>query len=253
MAAGLWAQTPPTTLPPNKVCYGYDAAGNRIGQTPAWITPLYKLDNTINEPLQDCFSDPPETTIPKFLGPVFIIKDLGWLVDIAKDFQIEWVVEVPHLPKDLTSVKNWIAWGNPTQENAGGISVVNDLINSGITNVGVVYDPKGIYDVEFKTFDPNFVERKTIQESADARQINMPTPAVELLIVPNPTYGQFDLKANGFNLEHTQVLILNSLGQVVMQRTYENGAFNISELLSGTYMLIASDGKIKKNISFIKY
>jgi hypothetical protein len=246
MVAGLWAQTPPTTLPPNKVCYGYDAAGNRIGQTPNWIEPYLGISNPV------CYL-PPEMTIPKFFGPVFIIKDLGWLVDIAKDFQIEWVVEVPNLPKDLTSVKNWIAWGNPTQENAGGISVVNDFINSGITNVGVVYDPKGIYDVEFKTFDPNFVERKTIQESADARQINMPTPAVELLIVPNPTYGQFDLKAIGFNLEHTQVLILNSLGQVVMQRTYENGAFNISELLSGTYMLIASDGKIKKNISFIKY
>lgn len=49
---------------PNKLCYDYDKAGNRVGQNPSWILPEYSPELT-------CTPNDPESTITMF-GTVFL-------------------------------------------------------------------------------------------------------------------------------------------------------------------------------------
>lgn len=59
-------------------------------------------------------------------------------------------------------------------------------------------------------------------------------------IYPNPTSGHFNIQFDG-NANTYEVIVLNSLGQVVNAKRIDNSSVDISNLKSGTYLVIISE------------
>ena len=78
------------------------------------------------------------------------------------------------------------------------------------------------------------------------------TEEIEAQIVPNPNDGQFEVIQKGFDLETTELYIIDNKGVVLFKRDFVNGQINISEYASGTYLLVIKDASRSKTIRFVR-
>jgi hypothetical protein len=100
--------------PPDKICFDYDIAGNRIAQKPAWIT--IPIDCQCNNPMQ---------TISKFDIELIRIKDINILGEaINKIRDIRWIIRIedyPIVPFEKRSINELVNLSKINNEKAYGL------------------------------------------------------------------------------------------------------------------------------------
>jgi len=82
-------------------------------------------------------------------------------------------------------------------------------------------------------------------------------PTIEVLGYPNPTTGQFTAELSGFKSTKADVVIVNVIGQIVMQKEVklvggkQNVSFNISNQARGIYLLKVLSGDGEKTLKIL--
>lgn len=209
----LKAQSP---APPDKICFDYDKAGNRVAQNPAWFSHY----DANNEPvyIPDCQAS---ENVPSSFGVSIIrIKKMSELDELLPILtNVAWVINGPDL-----SVGVW---------TSGPILVANDP--------WIVSNPNGVYGIVID-LDPSVKSTKNRNDHDE----------VTASIVPNPTEGEFEVVQRGFDVDQAELYIIDSKGALLFQRDFVNGQVNISDYPSGTYLLIIKDALRSKSVRFIK-
>jgi hypothetical protein len=78
---------------------------------------------------------------------------------------------------------------------------------------------------------------------------NVSASAINLMVIPNPNKGDFDIRMHLNTASDLQVDLINSLGQRVQSQTFKNvsgdftNSMHAGNLSSGVYMLFVTDGK----------
>jgi hypothetical protein len=204
--------------PPSSVCYNYDKAGNRISQTPEWIS----LDPNVASIL--CTPNNPE----------FHWKPRRiFLVEFSEeDFRIRYT------PFDsrvwvMTDKKPAYAMARevPPLVSSGAMQVkVTDPILDDLTPQDVVY-----YTADFLKNTGGKLEDPS-----------------ELSIVPNPNIGKFRIIQKGFDVDWTQITIVDASGRVLFVRDFINGEVNVGEFAPGVYILVLKDRTHQSSVRFEK-
>jgi hypothetical protein len=231
--AKMYSQGPNPNDIPNKICYDYDVAGNRIAQRGAWVLPEYgKIKNGNIVDYQDCNCNADIKSGP-FVGKIIRIKDLNWLSDIRRRFiNISFVVDVADFPRDF--IGN-VDIATPTSGE--------DVIPFSPDDVvGVVID---INDVLGKTGQ---IGRRMVANTEATTKVDI----LELSIAPNPTEGKFQVIQKGFNPAESTIYIYDQKAQLLFERDYIEGYVNIAEYSAGIYTLVLKDKKNYKTVRFIK-
>jgi hypothetical protein len=237
--ANLYAQVLPTpTDVPNKICYDYDVAGNRIAQKGAWVLPEYGIIDNITGDFVDfkkCTCNLDIKSGP-FVSKIIRIKDLNWLSDIRRRFvNIVFILDVADFPRDF--IGN-VDIATPTS----GDDVIPFLPDD---VVGVVID---INDVLGRSGSLDRIGRRTVQNKETASVVD----GLELTIAPNPTEGKFQVMQKGFNPAESTIYIYDQKAQLLFERDYIEGYVNIAEYSAGIYTLVLKDKKNYKTVRFIK-
>lgn len=239
--AKLYAQGPNPNDVPNKICYDYDVAGNRIAQKGAWMLPEYgrKEDEmNPNSPIVDyrtCTCNPDIKSGP-FVDKIIRIKDLNWLSDIRRRFtNVVYVLDVADFPRDF--IGN-VDIATPTS----GEDVIPFLPDD---VVGVVID---INDVLGRSGSLDRIGRRMVQNKETATVVD----GLELTIAPNPTEGKFQVMQKGFNPTESTLYIYDQKAQLLFERDFIEGFVNIAEYSAGIYTLVLKDNKNYKTVRFIK-
>lgn len=234
--ANLYAQGPTPNDVPNKICYDYDVAGNRIAQRGAWMLPEYgKIKNGNIVDYQDCNCNADIKSGP-FVGKIIRIKDLNWLSDIRRRFvNIVFILDVADFPRDF--IGN-VDIATPTS----GDDVIPFLPDD---VVGVVID---INDVLGRSGSLDRIGRRMVQNKETATVVD----GLELTIAPNPTEGKFQVMQKGFNPAESTIYIYDQKAQLLFERDYIEGFVNIAEYSAGIYTLVLKDKKNYKTVRFIK-
>ncbi len=202
--------------PPDKICFNYDLAGNRIAQNPAWIDHYDVNNNPVYIP--DCIAT--ENTLSSFGVRIILIKSISQLESVTSSFtNISWILNASDAPVGVLT--------GPTFPYDDPWIVLNP--NSPI---GVILD---LTPVVKRTMNPDLL----IEE-------------IEAHIVPNPNDGQFEVIQKGFDLETTELYIIDNKGVILFKRDFVNGQINISEYASGTYLLVIKDASQSKTIRFVR-
>jgi len=207
--------------PPDKICFNYDIAGNRIAQNPAWITvPI------------DCICNDPNTTLSRFdkinIIRITRLSDLNLATGFYTD--IRWVLDIKDIPIGVLTDH-----GTISSPNFGEVSNAPNL------PVGIILDLESP------------IQGRSIQYPTSPQKGVLPiTSPLNLKIVPNPTEGVFQLITEGFDLDQSSIIIIDEKGSELFHREYINGWVNISEFSNGNYMLILKDSKNTKTARFIK-
>lgn len=205
-----------TAQSPDKICFDYDAAGNRIAQKPAI------LDVNSGNYNPDC--SPSVSQGPSGFGIGIIkISHIGQLDEIlAVLTDVRWVLPIGDVP----------------------ISVL-----SGVTSV---YS----WPSNYVSLNPNLPYAIVIDEQLPpvAPPFAPPPPSqnLEVSLVPNPTDGRFTVVQSGFDPEKSEIYIVNMQGVILFQREFVNGEINISEYAGGEYILRLQDDKNSKTVRFVK-
>jgi hypothetical protein len=208
----LSAQAP---NPPDKICFNYDLAGNRIAQNPAWFSHF----DANNQPVYNPDCTPTENTISTFGGKIILIKNVADLDIITSWSNVRWVLNVNEVP----------------------IGIIKTTPVLSPTSFWVVNNPHDDYAV--------VLDLQNIVKGTDLKN---PIAPIDAFIVPNPNLGQFKLEQSGFETNKTEVLIFDTKGALMMKRDYVNGFFNISEYSTGNYLLIIKDSQNSKVVRFTK-
>lgn len=118
--------------------------------------------------------------------------------------------------------------------------------------VNHTYSPSGIFNVYLHVYDSlcNDSVMITINTNNVTGLKNNSLVNASVNVYPNPNNGEFVLSISNldFKAKTTDVLIYNTLGQIIFRNTYENenGELNrkiiIDELPSGTYILKVNNG-----------
>jgi Secretion system C-terminal sorting domain len=128
---------------------------------------------------------------------------------------------------NLTGFKGQKIFIRFRSENGNGNNLFMDNINIFTTN----FVPTGLSDIELN-------------------QMN---------VYPNPSDGNYTLEFNSFGRKKVTYTIYNATGQIVKQKELIIDAgntkmgLNISEQVSGVYMLEINDGKSNKKMKLTKY
>jgi hypothetical protein len=116
---------------PNKLCYDYDRAGNRVEQNPAWICPEYS-------PEIKCTSNDPETYITSF-GRTFLYPPLGG---------------EPSNPNTGGSVSVWTSTGSVTSGGSNNRSIAEKATEKPSITIHIIPNPNiGQFKVAQQGFD----------------------------------------------------------------------------------------------------
>jgi hypothetical protein len=210
----FYSQSPPTS-DPDKICFNYDLAGNRIAQNPAWMTGY----NTNNEPVYNPDCTPTENTKSTFGGKIIYVKNIVDIDIITALPNKSWVLNVTDVPIGIYT----------------GVPVLTP------TSWWVVNNPNDNYAV--------ILDLQNVVKGTDVKN---PLGDLDAYIVPNPNLGQFKLEQSGFDTDKAEVLIFDTKGALLMKRDYINGFFNISEYSTGNYLLIIKDTQNSKVVRFTK-
>jgi hypothetical protein len=204
---------------PDKICFDYDAGGNRIAQKPAVLVWDQASQSHIYSP--DCTPSVFNGS-GKFGVNIIKISHIGlleelypWLTDIR------WVMPLGDVP-----IKAW-----------EGVSVYTPASDFVIANPHLPYAI--VYD------------DLILPPAAPPMQQAPPQP-LEVSLVPNPTDGRFTVVQSGFDPDKSEIYIVNMQGAVLFKREFVNGEINISEYSGGEYLLILQDDKNSKTVRFVK-
>ncbi|MCE2962650.1 MAG: hypothetical protein ACK43K_11140 [Chitinophagales bacterium] len=178
---------------PDKICFDYDAAGNRIAQKPAVI------DQNTGNYNPDC--TPSEGSYWGSGIGIIKISHIGQLEElIGRLTDIRWVLPIDNVP-----ISTW--------STSPVYTPLSDF---------VLLNPHSPYAIVFESALP-----------PAAPPFTSAPPQVEpnVSIVPNPNEGQFKLEPTGFDPDRSEIFIINMQGVVLFKRDYVNGEINISESL----------------------
>jgi hypothetical protein len=201
--------------PPQSICYDYDKAGNRIAQTPEWIS----LDPNIASIL--CTPNNPET----YLKPrrIFIFDYRNRILYPDEIYIIS--VKVKKTP--IYAMAREV----PQLLSEGGQIVELDypILNTVTENDEVYY-----------TTDEDL---KSTQKQIDLTEIS---------IVPNPNIGKFRIEQKGFDTDYTEITIMDTKGRILFIRDFINGEVNVGEFAAGVYILSLKDRTHQRSVRFEK-
>ncbi|MDP1801876.1 MAG: PKD domain-containing protein [Bacteroidota bacterium] len=120
------------------------------------------------------------------------------------------------------------------------------------STVNHTYSPSGIFNVYLHVYDSLCSDSAmiTINTNLISGIKSNSTINTSVKIYPNPNNGEFILSINNIDIKAktTDVLIFNTLGQVIFRNTYENEngelhkKINIDELPGGAYILKLNNG-----------
>ena len=91
------------------------------------------------------------------------------------------------------------------------------------------------------------------QSAPDIMKAELDQPAEdmsEMVVFPNPSPGIFNIRMDGIK-PSAQVLLYDSKGSLVMQRSFNDGQFDVNELPNGTYIVLLRNGEQLKSTQLI--
>lgn len=215
------------TIGPNKICYDYDAAGNRIAQNPAWAS---QVSATGYHP--DCNCNDPDQYQSDFGIKTFKLnkwEELDWVLRFIWQFNPKWLVS---WDSDLD---------NPPKEARPDIPLIGSTIDGSEELLRQTSTDETIQAVRF------------IILNTEKRSEANPAPSYSAQLVPNPTEnGKFQIVQKGFQTEQAKIIITDCRGLVLMAREYIDGYVHIGEHADGTYHVVLTDGIHTEMMRLIK-
>jgi hypothetical protein len=214
----LIAQAPNS---PDKICFNYDRAGNRIAQSPAWLNALPPIDCQCNDP------------------------------DNAGGLGRWWYIDIDNVDLISTYVDDIKRVLGSSNEISIGVINKNDfnVTESTFTMPSLLQNSLRNQDNFIFILSPTPKDTKITKGNI----IVQDDLAIEVSITPNPNEGEFKVIHKGFDEENTFIYIYDTNGKILYKRPYLDGVVNVSEFVKGVYNLILKDKNNMLSTRFIKH
>ena len=224
LTLAIWVSQCQSQADPDKICYDYDKAGNRIAQNSAWLNP----GGGHPDYLPDCTPNNPDEYI-KNTWRVYIVRILN------VDDQLPYLVDRIGRPVPLVTTVE--SADLVTKVNATFIDINDPILTNTNHNI-FVYG-------ELSPLLPPLPPPPSLAR-------NQTSESPQLSIVPNPNLGHFKLEQTGFDIASSVIFIYDNNGRILFQRSYDTGEVSIGEFSSGKYILVLKDKVQQKSIRFEK-
>lgn len=202
---------------PNSICYDYDMAGNRLSQTPEWISLNPQVPSILCTPNSpENYYKPRKVFLVDFRNGPYYADFRDYLVSVSIKVKKN---PIYALSREIPQLES---------EGAQIVKIDHPILNTINENDEIYF---------------------TIDENKNTGAVK---EDLELTIVPNPTLGKFKIEQKGFDTDWTNITIVDASGRVLFVRDFINGEVNVGEFAPGVYILMLKDRTHQRIVRFEK-